>query len=92
MLGIGKEALKVASKGRQDIGPIVVPFCCFLIYVISMRTLVLGDQMKYYIYITLEYGMCQWVFSLISDLIFMDWNLFGISWFNLRSCIFFFHL
>ena len=34
MLGIGKSALEVASKGRQDIGPMVVPFCCFLYYMI----------------------------------------------------------
>ena len=93
MLGIGKEALKVASKGRQDISPMVVPFCCFLNYVLSMRILVLGDQMKYYIYITIGvWYVSVGIFSLISDLILDGLEPASAFVGIFVSFIFFFHL
>ena len=51
MLGIGKAL--VANKGTQDIGFLTYcPFSFSCLLLVFARTLVLGDQMKYYIYIT----------------------------------------
>ena len=93
MLGIGKEALKVASKGRQDISPMVVPFSCFLFLLISMRTLVLGDQMKYYIYITIGvWYVSVGIFSLISDLILDGLEpVWAFTYLIFVPVLFFFH-
>ena len=93
MLGIGKEALFLASKGRQDISPMVVPFCCFLIYVVSMRILVLGDQMKYYIYISIGvWYVSVGIFSLISKIILDGLEPFwAFTYLIFVPVLFFFH-
>ena len=53
MLGIGREVVSWGSKGRQDISQLGNTLSFFLVFLILARTLVLGDQIKYYIYMTI---------------------------------------
>ena len=52
MLGVAKEVVKWRSNGRYDIMSVVLLLSFFLLFLIFARTLVLGNQMRYYTYVS----------------------------------------